>query len=343
MKLLFFGDMAIPDNETYTKMYEFIKQNELFKNKIVIGNLEGLIVDKEKALGKYNCQLFNIKEILNLFNENKHKVLTLANNHIKDIPKEFENTLFMLNQNNIGYTGAGNNKETACKPYEFEFDNKKYAVFSHCWNVMSKIIEKKSSKIFINDVPYDSLIEEVKKYKINNKDTNIIVYLHWNFDFEILPFPSHRKIARKLIDLGAKYVIGGHSHVINGGEKYKDGLIIYGMGNFCIPNNKFLGGKLEYKNEATKQLIVEVDEENSKIEYYYIEKDTVIEENFETGDIIKKYSKYRNMGEKEYLKYFKKNRRKKLLVPVYDKEKSTLKDIWTIGRMKILRKVKNIK
>lgn len=343
MKLLFFGDMAIPDIETYSKLDRFLNDKKLFKDKVVVGNLEGLIVDKEKALEKYTSQLFNITETLNLFKDNKYTVLTLANNHIKDIPNEFDNTIKSLKEKNIGYAGAGKNEDDSCKPHEFEINNKKYAVFSHCWNVMSKIMEKKSKEIFVNDKLYNELIEDVRNYKINNKETIIIVCLHWNFDFEMLPFPNHRKIAMKLIDAGVKYVIGGHSHVINGGEIYKDGIIIYGMGNFCIPSNKFFEGKLKYLNEATKQVILEVDEESNEISYYYIENSNITKENFKDGNIIKKYSKYRGMDEKEYLKYFRKNRTKKMLVPVYSKEKNTVKDMLTISRMKLLRRLKNIK
>ena len=50
MKLLFFGDMAIPDIETYSKLEKFINDKKLFKDKVVVGNLEGLIVDKKNAL-----------------------------------------------------------------------------------------------------------------------------------------------------------------------------------------------------------------------------------------------------------------------------------------------------
>ena len=347
MKLLFFGDMAVPDDESYDSIRKLIINNNLFKDKLVIGNLEGLIVNEQNTLKKYPKQLFNTEKTLKLFKDTKYTVLTLANNHIKDIPNNFNMTISKLKNNKIGYTGAGLNYEEACKPHEFEIENKNYAVFSHCWNVMSKIMEKKSNEIYANDMQYEKLIYDIKKYKEAHMDTIVIVFLHWNFDYETLPFPSHRVIAKKLIDMGVNYVIGGHSHVINGGEKYKDGIIVYGMGNFCIPSNKFFGGNLRYTGESAKQIIIEIDDVTNEIIYYYIDDKGTIKEDFDNGSIIKKYSPYRNMNEKDYVKYFKKNRVKKIIIPVYKDEKNNIinhmKDTIVINRMRLFRTLKNVK
>ena len=211
---------------------------------------------------------------------------------------------------------------------------------------MGKIIKKKSKKIFINEKNYEELLTNVKEYKNQHKDSIIIVCLHWNFDYEMLPFPSHRKLGRELIDNGATYVIGGHSHVINGGERYKNGIIIYGMGNFYIANNKFFGGRLNYKGEATKSIALEIDDETNKVEYWYLNGNQMIKESFDNGNIINTYSPYREMQEKEYIKFFRKNRTKKLIVPIYKNNKNDLlnklKNIWIINRIKLFRSIKRI-
>ncbi|MBK8078814.1 MAG: CapA family protein [Saprospiraceae bacterium] len=33
-------------------------------------------------------------------------------------------------------------------------------------------------------------------------------------------------------DEGVNFIVGCHSHCVQGGEKYKDGYIVYGLGNF---------------------------------------------------------------------------------------------------------------
>lgn len=53
----------------------------------------------------------------------------------------------------------------------------------------------------------------------------------------------HRLFAKALIDAVANVVAGAHSHCVQGGEKYKDGYIVYGLGNFFLPHNFFQMGK----------------------------------------------------------------------------------------------------
>ena len=67
MKLLFFGDLAIPDEESYEELEQTLNKHKLFKNKVVIGNLEGVITEEEKALKKYTSHLFNQKYVLDIF------------------------------------------------------------------------------------------------------------------------------------------------------------------------------------------------------------------------------------------------------------------------------------
>lgn len=45
------------------------------------------------------------------------------------------------------------------------------------------------------------------------------------------------KIAHSIIDAGADLIIGAHPHVIQGIEKYKQGLIVYSLGNFSFGGN----------------------------------------------------------------------------------------------------------
>lgn len=46
-----------------------------------------------------------------------------------------------------------------------------------------------------------------------------------------------REIARQVVDAGADLVVGTHPHVVQGIEKYKQGLILYSLGNFTFGGN----------------------------------------------------------------------------------------------------------
>lgn len=348
MKLLFLGDLACPEKEDI----ERLEKINILNDKIVIANLEGLLVDKDNSLEEYNNALFNHLEVLKIFKNTQKTIFSLANNHVKDIPEAFDYSIKKLIEEDIGYTGASKIKEEASKPYVFEVEKKKVAIFSHCWKVMSNVIQDKSKDIYINDISYENFINQVKKYKIENPATYIITYFHWNFDFEKLPFPAHRIIAKRLIENGANIVVGGHSHLINGAEKIDNSIVVYGFGNFYIPNNKFLNKKLTYPQKSNLSLALEVNTETNAAKCYWIENSEkkvriIAEEDFDSGELINDYSKFRNMNEKQYKKYFRKNRNKKTMVPIWYNEKNSLinklKDILILQRMKVIRCLKRIK
>ena len=63
---------------------------------------------------------------------------------------------------------------------------------------------------------------------------HVIVIAHWGVADEPEPRPDRRDAARALIDLGADAVIGHHSHVLQGIEMYKNGLIVHSLGDFLF-------------------------------------------------------------------------------------------------------------
>jgi hypothetical protein len=63
----------------------------------------------------------------------------------------------------------------------------------------------------------------------------LVVSLHWGHEYANRPSPTQRRIARSMIDAGARIVIGHHPHVSQGIEMYKGGLICYSLGN-CLFN-----------------------------------------------------------------------------------------------------------
>jgi hypothetical protein len=186
-----------------------------------------------------------------------------------------------------------------------------------------------------------------------NTETRIIVYFHWNFDFEKLPFPAHRTIAKKLIDNGADIIVGSHSHLVNGGEIYKGKPIIYGLGNFYIPSGKFFNGKLVYPKESDITILLEADLESREYNLYWIKYDRnnntinlIKKEKLEHGEFINEYSKYKGMNQDTYYQYFKKNRIKNKFVPIWYNEKNNIlnkiKDNLILIRMKLFRLIKMI-
>lgn len=62
----------------------------------------------------------------------------------------------------------------------------------------------------------------------------VMVTLHWGDEFITYPSPWQVNTARALIDCGANIVVGHHPHIVQGVEKYRDGVIAYSLGNFVF-------------------------------------------------------------------------------------------------------------
>src|SRR5690606_8473107 len=65
----------------------------------------------------------------------------------------------------------------------------------------------------------------------------IVYTIHAGKEYSRAHNELQEKIARSIIDAGADIVIGMHPHVVQGIEKYKDGLIVYSLGNFSFGGN----------------------------------------------------------------------------------------------------------
>jgi poly-gamma-glutamate capsule biosynthesis protein CapA/YwtB (metallophosphatase superfamily) len=62
----------------------------------------------------------------------------------------------------------------------------------------------------------------------------IIVVLHSGYEYVDPPSPVQMELSRAAVDAGADLVIGHHAHILQGIEFYRDGVIVYGLGNFVF-------------------------------------------------------------------------------------------------------------
>ena len=65
----------------------------------------------------------------------------------------------------------------------------------------------------------------------------IIVEFHWGVELVVEIDEFQKELAHAAIDEGANLVLGTHSHVIQGIEKYNGAYIVYGLANFCFGGN----------------------------------------------------------------------------------------------------------
>lgn len=64
----------------------------------------------------------------------------------------------------------------------------------------------------------------------------LVVLVHWGEEHRDTPTAAQRWAAHALVDAGVDVVVGHHPHVLQGIERYGDGVIAYSMGNFLFDN-----------------------------------------------------------------------------------------------------------
>lgn len=203
--------------------YLFDNVRSLFNDgDIVFGNLECSIMNKDSANEEgpnFFCAEPDVVE--GLINAN-FNVLSVANNHImenKDV--SFQNTVQLLRDSNIHPVGIAN---------EIEIINVKgYKIAFLAYSFIEDNIANSSYNKIHSEGP---ILQDIKK--IRSDVDVIIISLHWGYEYVPYPSPDQIRIGRKLIDAGADIILGGHPHVTQSYEVYKNRPIFYSLGNFIF-------------------------------------------------------------------------------------------------------------
>jgi hypothetical protein len=323
--MIIVGDIACPTEALSKQLKNVLESNEaIFKDQSIILNLEGLF-GEEKLLVATVPVLYNHATVLNSFASFSSVTACLANNHILDLPERFNATIELLKRAQVKYVGAGKSFEEAHAPVKCKDGNHEVILFNECWDFLLYHQKNPCDGLHVATIQFHHLAQRVKECKAENPQACIIIYLHWSLDFETLPYPMYRQFSKALIDAGATVVAGCHAHCVQGGEQYKDGYIVYGLGNFFLPNHVFANGKLFFPSFAATQLLFEYKPGTKEAFchwFQYEEQDGQhhlkhLESSPFQSSLLKKYSPYQQMEQKEYIHVFKKNRRKKMLIPLF--------------------------
>ena len=86
--------------------------------------------------------------------------------------------------------------------------------------------------VYAAPVPSDTsiIVDVVRGYADTYE--NLVVNVHWGVEYSTESTKAQTDLAHAFIDAGADIIIGHHPHVVQDVEKYKDGLIVYSLGNF---------------------------------------------------------------------------------------------------------------
>lgn len=347
--MIFVGDIVSPTEKTCLDFFISLKENlRIFENDVTVGNLEGLVA--HDYYRTKNPILSNHPSIIDSLKLMNTVGVSLANNHTLDLPNNFSQTRKLLTENNIQYFGADKYISDAEKPAEFEISGLNYIVLGFSWDVLMQHQKNESGILYVNPLNPKKILRKIESIRETDKSSIIILKLHWNFDLETIPFPMYRTLSQALIEAGANAVIGSHSHCVQGGERFKDGIIIYGLGNFFFPWYIFSMGKSYFPEWTRTELALQWFPKTNKATchwFNYLNKEDshqlkhISSEDFDNGILINKYSPYRQMNNAKYIKWYKMNRKKGFLIPIYKDHReffrNNLIDSYLKSRIKFAR------
>ncbi|MDP2216441.1 MAG: CapA family protein [Methanolobus sp.] len=260
--LLAVGDITlqIKDNS-----HPFRNVSSIFEKKdILFGNLETVLSDEgEPAKKSVVLKSSPIKG--KYLKDVDFDVLNIANNHILDLGIEgLKNTLNTLENYNLNYIGTNSNNSNS-KSLILEKNGIKLGFLGYTIGRF-----KENNELCISKLNEKQIISDIKSLKA--KCNFVVVSLHWGTENVFYPSPKQIDLAHCLIDTGATLILGHHPHVIQGIEKYKNGLIAYSLGNFQFDT------KLS-QSKISDSIIFSVDFDENGIQSYEVIP-VVIDENF---------------------------------------------------------------
>ena len=240
------GDFNYP----FLNLADFLNSTDL-----VFGNLEGPISSGGVKQGSIYSFRFDPK-VAEALRWAGFDVVSLANNHILDYGSTaLLDTRSYLEESGVKFAGAGKNYEEANGAAILEVKSKKLAFLAYT-NLLPKGLAAQGGQAGVSDFDVSKIKTKIKELK--EKADLVIVSMHWGEEYQPKVSLSQQKIAHEFIEVGADLVVGHHPHVPEEIEQYKDGWIIYSLGNFVFDKN--------FSDETMEGLVAEVKIIDGKID-----------------------------------------------------------------------------
>ena len=164
------------------------------------------------------------------------EVVNLANNHIYDFGRVgLFDTIHALDSADVQHVGAGRNREEAHKPCIKEIKGRKIAILGYYGPGESPGATSKEGGVAVRRL--DVIAKDIRLLSESRSADYIVIILHWGTEKATIPDHDQRQLAHRVIDAGADAIIGHHPHVLQGIERYKDGVIVYSLGNLIFGGN----------------------------------------------------------------------------------------------------------
>jgi hypothetical protein len=215
----------------------FIDVAELLEADLVVGNLESPVMHEipEKSPLHYGHRFGASAPAVAGLAAGGFDVMSVANNHANDLGREgLEQTPEVLRAVGITPVGEARHAGSPLRMVTLEHRGWKLGLLSATtWLNHAPTLGDPSVPVVGTSRLKRALVPLVEEARADHD--LVIVLLHWGRERRERPEPAQIHAAHALVDAGADLVIGHHPHVLQGIERYGDGLIAYSLGNFLFP------------------------------------------------------------------------------------------------------------
>lgn len=203
---------------------------------ICAGNLESPMLMSEKS-PIYSINFAGFPKRLDRVKAAGFDILTLANNHMLNRGKPgLTQTIEHVSKRGMLYTGAGLSHKEAYAPRITALDDGTRIGWLGFDTIDDKSPNAPQGPVMAAVKPdSDRHLQAVRSAR--RQVDLLIVMIHWGEEFVTDANAAQKKLGRQLVDAGANLVVGSHPHRVQGYEHYKNGMIIYSLGNFAFSLN----------------------------------------------------------------------------------------------------------
>ena len=221
---------------------------------LAVANLEGVLTTRGQPLDKPYLIRAHPRWGQMLV-EGGLDLVTLANNHALDFGLAgLEETLSTLEDVGIAAVGAGPSWETAHRPALFDLDGVRVAVLGYAAARWNGSVDVPATDRIAWAEP-EAVGADVRA--VRDRADVVVILLHAGTEYADSPSPDQVAVAHAAVEAGADLVVGHHPHVTQTVERYRQGLIVYSLGDalFDIPRQAAMQGHLLRAHVTRKGLV----------------------------------------------------------------------------------------
>lgn len=155
--------------------------------------------------------------------------VTVANNHVQQHgERAVQETVSLLEANGIAIVGLAGREAGRCRPVDIKMHGANVRLLGYSLRPRQHF----STPPLYAEGTHEGILRDIKEG--HTAGSLVIVSIHWGDEFVAVPSQEQVVFGRQMVAAGCSLVLGHHPHVLQGWERYGQGVILYSLGNLIF-------------------------------------------------------------------------------------------------------------